>query len=42
MGIYTVEQRIDLLAEAAIEMIVKDKYANKIIDFTIKEFGTTT
>lgn len=39
--IYTVDQRIDLFAEAAIDMIVKDEYATKIIDFTIKGFGTT-
>lgn len=37
----TVDQRIDLFAEAAIDMIVKEEYATKIIDFTIKEFGTT-
>lgn len=38
-SIYTVNQRIDLLAEAALEMIVNGKYENRIIDFTIEKYG---
>lgn len=38
--IFTVDQRIDLFSEAAVGMIVTGEFNSKLIDYTIKEFGT--
>lgn len=40
-GGYTIEQHFDLFSKACIEMIVNNEYANKLIDYEIKQFGTT-